>query len=134
MNNLYDILNIGNNNIEKVIQEVIDETKRELVNLDKEGTCFIYTSYLYQNLKGRNILCYIVDTMEDYDMEYQHRFIVIPKDEEYNYVLDLTVSQFGENNFFNEMKLKGYQLLNKNTYNSYLKYVSVKRGIKRHNY
>jgi len=72
--------------------------------------------------------------MEDYDMEYQHRFIVIPKDEEYNYVLDLTVSQFGENNFFNEMKLKGYQLLNKNTYNSYLKYVSVKRGIKRHNY
>ena len=111
-----------------MIREVIIKTKKELVNLDKERTCLIYTSYLYQNLQDENILSYIVDTMEDLGKDFQHRFIVIPKDEDSNYVLDLTVSQFGENLVFKNMESFGYQLLNKDEYDLYIEYVSGNKG------
>lgn len=125
MNNLYDILNIKKSDIEKLIQAAIDKTKRELNELTKEQTCLIYTSYLYQNLKKYNIACYIVDTMEDLNREYQHRFVVVPKDEENSYILDLTVSQFGSNSVFKEMEDRGYQLLDNDKYDLYISYVSV---------
>lgn len=128
MESLYDILNIKKIDIEKMIREVIIKTKKELVNLDKERTCLIYTSYLYQNLQDENILSYIVDTMEDLGKDFQHRFIVIPKDEDSNYVLDLTVSQFGENLVFKNMESFGYQLLNKDEYDLYIEYVSGNKG------
>lgn len=124
MNDLYDILNIKKNNIEKIIQEVITSTKRELANLDTDRTCFIYTSYLYEKLKNRNILAYIVDTMEDLGENYQHRFIVIPKDSQNNYVLDLTISQFGKNEKFKKMELDGYQILDNDNFSSYIGFVS----------
>ena len=125
MNNLYDILNIKKSDIEKSIQVAIDKTKKELNGLTKEQTCFIYTSYLYQNLRKNNIACYIVDTMEDLNRAYQHRFIVVPKNEKSSYVLDLTVSQFGSSCVFKEMEDKGYQLLDNDKYDLYVSYVSV---------
>ena len=128
MDNLYDILNIKKNNVEMIIQEAIKLTRSELVNLVNERTCLIYTSYLYQNLRDQNILCYIVDTMEDLEKEFQHRFIVIPKDIESNYILDLTINQFGSNQLFKEMESFGYQLLNREQYALYIEYVSGNKG------
>ena len=124
MNNLNDILNIKKIDIEKVIQNVIKETRMELINLDISRMCLVYTSYLYEKLKNNSVLAYIVDTMEDLEKRYQHRFIVIPIDGEKKYVLDLTVCQFGKNEKFKKLELDGYQLLNKTDFSSYIEYVS----------
>ena len=125
MNSLYDILNIEKIDIEKGIRVAIAETKKELNGLSVEQMCLVYTSYLYQNLKKEHIVCYIVDTKEDLGRRYQHRFIVLPKDDDNKYILDLTVSQFGDDIMFREMALHGYKLLNNDEYNLYVDYISV---------
>ena len=127
MNNLYDILNIRKIDIEKTIQESIADTNKELDNLETDRTCLIYTSYLYKNLKKRNVLAYMVDTMEDLGYEYEHRFIIVPVDIEHNYVLDLTVSQFGKNKVFEKMVVDGYQLLNRGDFALYVEHVANKK-------
>ena len=125
MNNLYDILNVKKIDIESTIKNSIAEVTKELKNLGRERTCFIYTSYLYDNLKNKNILCYIVDTKEDMNSEYQHRFIIVPKDENHNYIIDLTIRQFGHNNLFDNLENQGYQLLNKEEFKEYFNFVTV---------
>ena len=116
MESLYNILNLQKINIEKEIEDAISKTKLELTNLDIHQTCVIYTSHLYTHLKEKNILCYIVDTKEDLKMPFLHMFIVIPKDDENNYVLDMTYAQFG----IDSMYEKGYQLLSHEKYSNYL--------------
>ena len=50
MNLMDKILNIKNVNYEECIKKAIQKTKIELKDLDEERMCFIYSSYLYQNL------------------------------------------------------------------------------------
>ncbi len=115
------MLNIINVDVEKAIQEAIYETFKDLDGLIKIRTCKIYNSYVYQHLRDKHIVCKLIDTVGDLGMNYQHFFVVVPKDMESNYVVDLTYRQFGEDKIFLSMYEEGYQLLNDFMYEMYLK-------------
>lgn len=120
MKNIYDFINIKNNNIEDEIKNSIHKVKEDLKELITERMCKIYTSYLYLNLKEKGVLSKIIDTKEDLNLDYSHYFLVIPKDNNYSYIIDLTYSQFKYNSLFEELYLNGFQLLNKIEYKEYL--------------
>ena len=84
-----DMLNIGNKNIENIIKDSVSSVKRELDGLDNNQTCMIYSSYIYNFLKSKHVLCYIFDTYEDLKMNYQHRFVMV-YDGNKKYIIDLT--------------------------------------------
>ena len=130
---LYDFLNITNNDIEKEIIESIMKTKQELKGLAKERTCMIYSSYIYNYLRYKNIICRIIDTQEDLKMNYQHRFVLVPKNEKENYIIDVTYTQFKEDETFEKLYQKGYQLVSQAIYQKYLDNIenSNKKGVSR---
>ena len=131
MNDLYDILNINKIDLEETIKASINEVvMKELNNLTKERTCLIYTSYLYASLKRKNVLCYIMDTFEDLNSTYQHRFIMVPKDKNHRFIIDLNINIFGHQQEFTFLENNGYQLLNNAEYLEYLSHINVKNGIK----
>lgn len=120
--NLYDkMLNISGKDIEEEIKKSIIETKQQLICLDQDRMCLIYSSYLYQNLKKRHILAHIIDT-KDLGFDFNHRFILV-YDKDY-YLLDLTYSQFLDDNpIFIKLLNDGYQKINNKDFLMYLKIV-----------
>ena len=120
---LYDkMLNISNKNIEEEIKNAILETKDELKGLDVDRMCKIYSSYLYENLKKRHVLAHIIDT-KDLGFSFQHRFILVYY--KVYYLIDLTYSQFNNNNIlFSKLLNNGYQIIDNNTLMNYLKIIS----------
>ena len=114
------MLNIGKIDIEEMIREGIKETREELENLTTERTCLIYTSHLYKNLRKRGVLAYIIDTQKEFNMEYSHYFIIIPKNRDSNYIVDLTYEQFKYDQAFDSMYNDGYQVLSSDMYKRYL--------------
>ncbi len=120
--NLYDkMLNISGKDIEEEIKKSIIETKQQLIGLDQDRMCLIYSSYLYQNLKKRHILAHIIDT-KDLGFDFNHRFILV-YDKDY-YLLDLTYSQFLDDNpIFIKLLNDGYQKINNKDFLMYLKIV-----------
>ena len=115
-----EMLNIRKSNIEDVIQEAILSVQKKLEGLSKERTCMIYSSYLYEALRKRGVLCRLIDTKVDLGMKYQHQFITVFKDKSNRYVIDFTYEQFGEYDKFSSMYLNGYQLLSSELYQEYL--------------
>lgn len=117
---LYDrMLNISNIPKESIIEKTIENTKEELVGLDYERMCLVYTSYLYENLKSLSSLAYIVDTT-DLGFDYKHRFVIVP-DVDKKYLLDLTYKQFcSEDKYLNKLLNDGYQEIDDSLYNYYL--------------
>ena len=117
---LYSLLNIGNNDVESSIKTSIEETISDLNGLIDEGTCKIYSSYLYKHLKDKHIVSKIVDTKNDLLLDYQYWYVEVPVNENSNYVIDLTYSQFGCDEVFSKMYNDGYQLLSNEMYEKYL--------------
>ena len=117
---LYDLVNIQHNNIEKAIKEAISDTKKTLKNLTTNQMCLIYTSYVYYELRKKHVVAHIMDTEKDFKMEYRHLFVAIPKGVTQNYIIDLTYNQFQLNSLFNDMYINGYQLLDNEKYQKYL--------------
>lgn len=127
-----DMLNIGKVDIEKKIIDAISETRLQLEGLITDRTCLIYTSYLYNNLKKRNILAYIVDTQKDLHMDFLHYFIIVPKDKDNNYIIDLTYNQFKYNELFESIYNRGYQMLSDDMYGKYLNNIGKMNRNKSH--
>ena len=109
MDNLYDLLNIGGNKEEK-IKSCIDKARLELRNIIEKQRCKIYSAYLSEELNKNHIVNKIIRT-EDFST-YDHHFILIPKDGDNYYLVDLTYSQFN-NEHFNELLENGYMVVNK---------------------
>ena len=109
MNNLYDILNISGNKEEK-IKSCIDKVRIKLKDLTEEQTCKIYSSYLSDELNDNHVVNKIIRT-GDFS-SYDHHFILIPKDSDNYYLIDLTYSQFN-NDHFKELLDDGYIIVNK---------------------
>lgn len=122
MGSLYDLLNIKNINVEEEIKKTILETKIELNNLTTIRTCKIYSSKVSELLKQKHIVNRIVDTKTK-DMNYSHQFVIVPKDNNYSYIIDLTLNQFVYNSLYDDMYQNGYMLLNNEEFNSYLDYI-----------
>ncbi len=120
MNLMDKILNIKNVNYEECIKKAIQKTKIELKDLDEERMCFIYSSYLYQNLLEFHLLARIIDT-KDLGFSFSHRFVLV-YDNNYYYLLDLTYKQFlNKDARFLKLLKEGYQKINNDDFNYYLK-------------
>ena len=120
MNLMDKILNIKNVNYEECIKKAIQKTKIELKDLDEERMCFIYSSYLYQNLLEFHLLARIIDT-KDLGFSFSHRFVLV-YDNNYYYLLDLTYKQFlNKDARFLKLLKEDYQKINNDDFNYYLK-------------
>lgn len=122
MKSIYELLNIRNVDIEKEIINAIDETKKELNGLATDRTCKIYSNKVSEILNKKNIVNRLVDTKTK-DMDYSHQLVIVPKDDNYSYIIDLTLSQFGFNTLYTDMYKKGYMLMNDEEFNSYLDFI-----------
>lgn len=116
-----NILNIKNQNIEVVIKESIKEVKEELQGLDYNQTCLIYSSYLYEILKRKNILVHLINTL-DLGYSFLHQFLLVYDGFEY-FLIDLTYRQFSDD-YLDNLKNFGYIKVDNNIFNYYLKVVT----------
>ncbi len=121
MENLYDILNIGGNK-EDQIKESIKKTRYDLRNIVESQRCKIYSSYLSDVLNKKHILNKIIKT-GDFS-NYDHHFILVPKSQELYYLIDLTYSQFNNNEYFDDLLKDGYTIVNESMLFIYLSIVT----------
>ena len=121
MNNLYDLLNIAGNKEDK-IKESINQTRYDLRNIVEAQRCKIYSSYLSDLLNKNHIVNKIIKT-GDFS-NYDHHFILVPKDGESYYLIDLTYSQFKNNEYFEELLKDGYVVVNDSMLIIYLSIVT----------
>ena len=127
---LYDWMkNIRKTNVEEEIKNSIITTKEKLNNLTEDRTCFIYSSYLYEELKNKHIPARIIST-KDLGYDYEHRFVLVSNEieEDNYYLIDLTFSQFLQKNEKNPLFLSllenGYQEINNDLWTFYIEYVT----------
>ena len=123
MSDLYDLLNIRGNKEDK-IKESIKKAKYDLRNIVEAQRCKIYSSYLSDILNKEHIINKIIKTGDFSD--YDHHFILIPKNSELYYLIDLTYSQFNNNEYFEELLTNGYTIVNDSMLMIYLSIVSGK--------
>ena len=122
MKSIYDILNIRKTDIETEIRNAIAETKKELKGLGTNRTCKIYSSKVRELLNKRNIVNRLVDTKTK-DMDYSHQFVIVPKDDNSSYIIDLTLNQFSMSSLYTDMYINGYMIMNNEEFNSYLDFI-----------
>lgn len=123
MDNLYDILNIKKIDIEQGIKDSIKTTKEELKEIPTKQNCFKYSKYLKHNLNKLNIVSRLIDT-NSLGIDYEHYFVMVPKNSDTYYVIDLTYAQFGNDSYFNDLYTNGYELMDNVKFNAYLKRLS----------
>ena len=100
------MLNITNRNIRLEIENAIKETKEECKNLTTERTCHIYSSILYEKLKEKNIITRILNA-KDFQIDYEHYFVLVTETKEKTYIIDLTYDQFNPERL-ETLKEEGY--------------------------
>ena len=96
--------------IEERIIKAIEDTKDELNALDIDPTCYMYCSVLAEHLDNERLHNQIVSTTE-YDYPYEHQFNMVPKDDDYFYIIDLKFKPFQASKF-KDLHEKGYMLVN----------------------
>lgn len=121
---LYDrITNISNTNIEEELEKSIYSVRINLSKLDEERTCKIYSSALLEELKNKHIPAHLIST-NDLGFDYEHYFLMIPNQDKF-YLSDLTFSQFcAYNEDYSDLLIAGYQEINNDFLNKYLKLVT----------
>lgn len=118
---LEDLINIKKLDIVQEIEDAIQETRDELLNLTTDTTCMIYSDYLSRNLTKRHVVNKVIST-KDYNLPYEHKFNITPKNEKEMYLIDLTYPQF-QSEEFEDLNDNGYTIVNNEEYNDYLKIV-----------
>jgi hypothetical protein len=121
---LEDLINIKKVNVEKEIQDAIEDTKDELNNLTTDTTCMIYSDYLSRNLTKRHVVNRVVST-KDYNYPYKHTFTMVPETEDKEYLIDLTYPQF-QDDMFEDLLQKGYMKVSRDLFTEYLEVVGNK--------
>ena len=109
MDNLYDILNISGNKEDK-IKTSISNVRNTLKDLTENQTCKVYSSYLSDELTKNHVVNKIIRTGDF--ASYDHHFVLVPKDGDNYYLIDLTYSQFNNKHFADLIK-DGYIVINK---------------------
>ena len=106
MVDLEQLLNLSGCKVEDKLKDSITEVKKELSGLDVEQMCRVYSGHLHEKLRNRHVMCRLVDT-SDFGVDYSHQFILV-KDNSNYYLSDLTVKQFGNDEYLTELLEKGY--------------------------
>lgn len=127
---LYDMIkNISNRNNEEELKKAIIKVKQELNGLTEERMCKIYSSYLLNELRNNHISARLINT-RDLNLDYEHYFVLVPRNEEGYYLVDLTFSQFNEKEEqLNSLLKDGYQYMDDNILMYYLKIVENKKDL-----
>jgi len=124
---LYKMMqNIRGYNYEEYLIISIENVKKALEGLTEERMCKIYSGFLFEELKKNHVPVRIINTFE-LGVDYEHFFLVIPsnKEDEKYFIADLTFSQFNvEDEIFKDLINKGYQLVDDDLFNFYLKNIA----------
>ena len=112
------MLNINNKDLESIIKESINKTRKE-INFS-EGMCKVAANLVYNDLKNEHVVAKIVNTKE-LGLGYEHEFVLV-KDVFIYYLIDVTYEQFiNKGTKLNEELLKnGYIHANDKVLGSYL--------------
>lgn len=112
------MLNINNKDLESIIKESINKTRKE-INFS-EGMCKVAANLVYNDLKNEHVVAKIVNTKE-LGLGYEHEFVLV-KDVFIYYLIDVTYEQFiNKGTKLNEELLKnGYIHVNDKVLSSYL--------------
>lgn len=76
------LTNITKINYEEEIKKVIEKVNTTYKDLIKEQTCFLYSSFIYEELKNKHIISRIIST-KDLGIEYEHRFVLVKEMNKY---------------------------------------------------
>lgn len=127
---LYNMMrNIRNINTEEEIKKSIEKVKETLRNITENKRCFIYSSYVYEELRNNHITSRIIST-KDLGYNYEHRFVLVPNEieEDSYFLIDLTFKQFinqeVDNVIFKTLLEDGYQKINNDLWFFYLQYAT----------
>ena len=121
---LYNMIkNISNKNNEEELKKAITKVKQQLNGLTEERMCKVYCSYLLNELRNNHIPARLINT-RDLNLDYEHFFVLVPRNKEGYYLADLTFSQFNEKEEHLIKLLKdGYQYIDNNSFMYYIKIV-----------
>lgn len=123
---LYDLINIQGKDKETELEKCIVEVRKKLPDLTEDRTCKIYNGLLYQELIKSHITAKLVNT-KDIGLPYEHVFILMPLNKGVFYLVDLTYSQFrNQNPNFVRLLMNGYQEVDNELLNQYIRIVEPK--------
>lgn len=120
------ISNISGKDNEKELIEAISSVRKKFQNIDEERMCRVYSGYLLDELHQRHVPCRLVNT-KDIGLTYEHEFVLVANDEANGdyFIADLTFSQFkSELDYFQKLLIDGYQSIDREGLNCYLKIIS----------
>lgn len=114
------LTNITKVNYEEEIKKIIEKVNNKYKDLIKEQTCFLYSSFINEELKSKHIISRIIST-KDLGIDYEHRFVLVKEKEKY-YIIDLTYNQFFNKvpEKFYKLNNNGYQIMNKEEIKEYI--------------
>lgn len=114
------LTNITKINYEEEIKKAIEKVNNKYKNLTKEQTCFLYSSFIYEELKNKHIISRIIST-KDLGIDYEHRFVLVKEIDKY-FIIDLTYNQFFNKipDKFYELSNNGYQVVSKGQIKEYI--------------
>lgn len=124
--NLFDMMkNIRGINTEEMLCKAIKMVKIRLRFLTKERMGRVYNSYLLNELNNNHVPARLINTL-DLGLNYEHLFILVSNNDRENYYLsDLTFSEFNDkSNLFNDLCNEGYQSIDDDLLNCYLRVIS----------
>ncbi len=107
---------------EDEIKMCIKKTLDDLQTIEKKGNCKTYSAYLSYYLRMNHIPNKVVRT-SDLGYNYSHDFVLVPKDSNNYYLIDLTYEQFNNENF-KELLFKGYEEINDLEFDLYMSVVT----------
>ena len=122
MKNVYDYINILGNKEEK-IKSSINMVRDTLSKIDESGNCYSFSNHIYNELISNHVVCKVINT-KDLGFDYMHYFVLVPDKESEYYLIDLTYSQFNNDNF-KDLLTNGYMKVN---YYEFILYLSIVGG------
>lgn len=127
---LYNMLkNIYGKNNEEELKKSISIVKKELSNLTEERMCKVYNGYLLKELNKNHVPSRLINTI-DLGLNYEHIFVLVPKNDNGYFLADLTFSQFNiTGKELNDLLNNGYQEINDQTLSLYLNIVEKNNKI-----
>lgn len=125
---LYDLMkNISLKNNEEELVKSIAIVEQKLKKLTEERMCKVYSSYLLRELLKHHVPSRLINTL-DLGLDYEHVFVLVPKNEGGYFLADLTFSQFNsKNDMFRKLSTDGYQLINDIDLNCYLNIITKQK-------
>jgi len=118
--------NVRGINVQEEIENSIKVTKEKLKDLTINRMCYVYNSYLFEEMKKRHLNVRLINLL-DLGFDFKHYFVLVSGDGEF-YLADLTYEQFCNQDLNSLMSECGYMRLNDYLLNKYISFVLRKQA------